>query len=196
MSGERNSANFFSQFVAPALCLLCVCLVTTALLALTNQLTAPIIAQNLNNEAAALYRVVLPEAESFEKTEVQLDGKIFAVQKGLQNEEVKGYVMTTEHNGYGGPVVVLTGLSPEGVITGVQILSMEETAGLGMNAEKPEFLNQYIGRADKLTVVKTEPKSELDIQAISGATITSNAVTNSVNQAMELLKIVREGGQP
>ena len=55
-----------------------------------------------------------------------------------------GYVFETEASGYGGKVKVMTGIDAEGAITGVVILSHDETPGLGANAEKPDFLNQFL----------------------------------------------------
>ena len=70
----------------------------------------------------------------------------------------------------------------DGGVTGVNMLSIGETAGLGMEArDDPSFAAQYVGKKDKLDVVKTAPESDSEIQAITGATITSKAVTNAVN---------------
>lgn len=186
MSNQKQSA--VRALLLPTLCLFVVCLVTSGLLALTNSMTEPKIQENLRLEAERLYRVVLPDAETFESTEVQMEGKTYTVQIGMQSGQPTGYVFETQMAGYGGPVVCLTGINAEGVVTGVQILSMTETAGLGMNAAKPEFIDQYKGKKQPLQVVKGEVKAESDIQAISGATITSNAVTQSVNQAMQLFQ--------
>ena len=99
-----------------------------------------------------------------------------------------GYVFETEGKGYGGSVNVMTGISTEGSITGVVILSHGETPGLGANAEKEEFRDQYkqpvANNVGGIQVVKYQTPSEGQIEAMTGATITSTAVTNAVNQAI------------
>ena len=89
----------------------------------------------------------------------------------------------------------MTGISGEGAITGVVILSHEETPGLGANAEKAEFLDQYLQSAPEggLSVIKYQTPGEGQIEAITGATITSTAVTNAVNQAIEQYYQVKGG---
>ena len=81
---------------------------------------------------------------------------------------------------------MIVGVSGEGAVLGVQIVNMSETAGLGANAEKPEFLQQYEGQQGDLTVVKSATGAEGEIVALSGATITSNGVTSGVQSALDL----------
>lgn len=192
---DSKKSNAIKSLVLPALCLFLVCLITTTMLAFTNQATYPVIAENTRKEAERLYREVLPKAESFESKKVELDGQSYDVQVGKAGGKDVGYVMQTQHNGYAGPVVCLTGIDAEGKILGVRILSMNETAGLGMNAGKPEFLNQYNGKSSLLQVVKNEVKGDDQILAVSGATITSNAVTQSVNTALKIFKQVSGGAK-
>ena len=106
-----------------------------------------------------------------------------------------GYVFETEASGYGGTVSVMTGIDTEGNITGVVILSHDETPGLGANAEKPDFLNQYLQPAPEggLSVIKYQAPSQGQIEAMTGATVTSTAVTNAVNQAIEQYYEVKGG---
>ena len=86
----------------------------------------------------------------------------------------------------------MTGMDADGKVTGMEILAIEETAGLGMNAKKDDFKNQYNGNSGEFTVVKSDA-GENEIQALTGATITSQAVTDAVNNAVELFRTV-EGG--
>ena len=70
-------------------------------------------------------------------------------------------------------------------VSGVEILSIGETAGLGMKAKEASFRGQYTGKTTELfTVTKNEPAAEGEIQALSGATITSRAMTNAVTAAL------------
>ena len=101
-----------------------------------------------------------------------------------------GYVITTtDKDGFGGNIQITVGIKKDGTINGVSILSISETAGLGMNADKPEWKGQYAGKnVDSFTVTKNGASAENEINAISGATITSNAVTGAVNGAVYYVK--------
>ena len=97
----------------------------------------------------------------------------------------KGYVVTTtDGDGYGGDIQITVGIQKDGTISGISFLSISETAGLGMNAQKPAFYEQYVGKqTDKFYVSKDGGEGE-PIDAISGATFTSRAVTGAVNAAL------------
>ncbi len=102
--------------------------------------------------------------------------------------EPLGYIVdVTSHDGYGGDIEITVGYTgEEGALscTGISFLTLAETAGLGMNAQEPEFMGQYTGKGtDPLTVTKSGSAGEAEINAMSGATITSDAVTNAVNAA-------------
>lgn len=96
-----------------------------------------------------------------------------------------GYVITTtDKDGFGGNIQITVGIKKDGTINGVSILSISETAGLGMKATEPSFYNQYVNKqADKFVVSKDGGEGE-QIDALSGATITSRAVTGAVNAAL------------
>lgn len=103
---------------------------------------------------------------------------------------VMGYVVTsTSNEGYGGPIQLTIGYmedEADGSLksTGISFLSIAETAGLGMNAEKPEFKDQFIRKpAVELKLTKSGNAGADEINAMSGATVTSTAVTNAVNAA-------------
>ena len=96
-----------------------------------------------------------------------------------------GYVITaTDKEGYGGDIRVTVGIKADGTVNGVSILSISETAGLGMKATEPAFYEQYQGKqAEKFYVSKDGGDGE-PIDALSGATITSRAMTGAVNAAL------------
>ena len=102
---------------------------------------------------------------------------------------VVGYVINSLSNdSYGGAVKVSVGLDADGVIAGVGIREINDTPGLGLKAKEPDFLNQYTGKqVDSLVVTKTGASADNEIDSISGATITSGAVTNAVNAALYYL---------
>lgn len=106
-----------------------------------------------------------------------------------------GYVITvTDHEGYGGDIQFSIGIQNDGTMNGISILSISETAGLGMKADevlKPQFANKKV---DTFTYTKTGSTSDSQIDAISGATITTKAVTNGVNAGLVYFETVLEGG--
>ncbi len=106
-----------------------------------------------------------------------------------------GYVVTvTTREGYGGDIQFSVGIRMDGTVNGISILSISETAGLGMQAEdvlKPQFANKQV---EKFEYTKNGAASENQIDAISGATITTNAVTNGVNAGLYYFQTKLGGG--
>ena len=88
----------------------------------------------------------------------------------------------------------MTGISTDGTVTGVSILSISDTPGLGMNAEKESFRDQYkkAAPAGGFTVIKNGTAGDTEISAMTGATITSQAVTDAVNDAIAQYYAVKE----
>ena len=96
-----------------------------------------------------------------------------------------GYVITTtDKDGYGGDIQVSVGIQSDGTVTGVSFLSLSETAGLGMKAKEPSFYEQYVGKNPTKFAVSKDGGDGEQIDALSGATITSRAVTGAVNAAL------------
>jgi len=138
------------------------------------------------------YQKVLSKAESFldvdfnkaEIDNVLIDGVTKAVNK---DKEIIGYIVSvTSKEGYAGNISFMVGIKLDKTISGIVILSMNETAGLGMKAAEDEFLKQYIVKnAGKFIVNKEEKEEGNNIDAITGATITTKAMTNGVNAALK-----------
>lgn len=105
-----------------------------------------------------------------------------------------GYVITvTSKEGFGGDITYTVGVSGDGVVTGIAILSISETAGLGMKATDSSFLNQYKDKkVGSYQVTKKGEEGEDKIDAISGATITSNAITTGVNAALKAVTYLNQ----
>lgn len=107
-----------------------------------------------------------------------------------------GYVIkVTTTESYKDKISLAIGYSNEGMIKGVEILAISETAGLGMNATKPEFKDQFINKtASQFVVTKSGASNDNEIDALSSATITSNAITNAVNAGIGFLNNYAEIG--
>lgn len=106
-----------------------------------------------------------------------------------------GFVFTvTSSEGYGGDVQLSMGVTNDGTINGIEFLSLSETAGLGMNANTPEFKSQFAGmNAKQISYTKSGKQNDYEIDAISGATITTNAVTNAVNAGLSYFDTIAGG---
>ena len=136
---------------------------------------------------------LLNKAKKELQEKIDLAGKDFGnteitavVEARNEKEEVIGYAFSVlSHDGYGGDIDVCIGISLDKTITGVEIISLNETPGMGMRATEPAFIEQYKDKkVDAFVVTKTGKSAENEIDAISGATVTSNAVTNAVNMAL------------
>ena len=185
------------------LILTAITLVAGILLGLVYEITKEPIA--LAKEAAKkeAYQQVMADADAFDSLElvekaikevedtVESSGCIInEVVEAKANGETVGYVVTTTTSeGYGGEIQISVGILKDGTVNGVAILSIGETAGLGMKATEEEFYGQYAGKnVEFFTVTKTGASSDEEIDALSGATITSNAMTKAVNSAVVYYK--------
>ena len=174
------------EILVPTVTLFLICVIITGLLSGTNLLTKDVIAAQEAAAEQASRSVVLPTAASFEERQYQ-DTTYYAGLDG-SGQEV-GYVINTSAKGYGGDISVMTGIGADGKVQGVVILSQNETPGLGANAEKESFRSQYQQQTDPQTgfsVIKSGTPTDGQISAITGATITSRAVTDAVNEAVQL----------
>lgn len=173
-----------------ALVLACITILSGLVLGYFYQLTKePIAQQTLKREQQA-YLSVFPEADQFdpiawsgtEEGGVTVD-KLYSAKKGT--EDLGTVVCVTSHEGYGGDISLVVGVAQDGTTTGISFLSISETAGLGMNAQKPSFMDQFANKkVDTFQVIKGESTQDNEISAISGATVTSRAVTSAVNAAL------------
>lgn len=106
-----------------------------------------------------------------------------------------GYVVeSTSREGYGGNIVIYVGVRNDGTLNDISLLKISETPGLGMQAEAvlvPQFSNKKV---DMFTYTKTGSQSDSEIDAISGATVTTEAVTNAVNGGLSVAAKLMEGG--
>ena len=178
------------EIFKPTLVLVVICFVVTACLAGTNAATKTAIEKQKEADTVKSQQAVLPEATSFEQAK---GSKTCFV--GKKGSDVVGYVVTTEANSYGGQIQVMTGIDKDGKITGVNLLSTSDTPGLGLNAQKDSFRDQYKQKAPTkgFEVVKGGGAKDGQINAITGATITSKAVTSAVNDAITEYEKVKGG---
>ncbi|QGU95805.1 RnfABCDGE type electron transport complex subunit G [Clostridium bovifaecis] len=195
MDNQTGNKEIFSL----GLRLLIITAIAGLVLGFAHKITLEPIAKQQKMENDAAMKEVLPIAESFNLKEITLpDGSIVKeVNEGKKGSDVTGYAIKVAPKGYAGLIDMMVGISNEGKVEGIKILTHSETPGLGANAPNPEFSGQYKGKpiAQPLQVVKTAPSGDNQIQAITGATITSNAVTKGVNDAIDFYNKELKGGQ-
>lgn len=184
------------EILVPAVMLFIIAAVCTALLAGTNLLTKDKIAEIAVQTAMEAKASVFTEASSFsEEKKVDVDGEIIAYYEALdETGSILGYVFSTTTKSYGGDLSCMVGISCNtNKITGVKITAINDTPGLGMKANSDDFLSQYNNRSGEIGVNKNQV-TDTENKAISGATITSKAVTLNVNTAFKAYETVKAGG--
>lgn len=152
--------------------------------------TAPVAAQKAEEMKQESMKALVPEAEHF--AEVTGHEGWFAAEK---NGQTVAYIVPSESKGYGGKIKMLVAVTADSKVIDFSILEHNETPGLGDNAQKPAFRKMFAGKGlDKLEVTK-DPADKEKIQAMTGATISSRAVTKGVRQAVEAVAVYKaEGG--
>ncbi len=164
--------------------------VAAAILAAVNNITAPVIAENDRIAEEKALIAVLPDAVGFEKVEFEPEED--SIVTGIFSGGDAGAVVKVSPNGYGGEISMVVGVDNEYRVTGIEIISQGETAGLGSNCTKDEFKEQFKGKTENIEVVKNGAKDN-QVDAISSATITTRAVTKGVNEAISTVKSMRGG---
>lgn len=146
------------------------------------------------------YKELFPEATAFEEASVDIEDlnnrmnssnypndTIDGILDAVGNDgSVMGKVITvTSHAGYGGDITIVMGIDSAGTLKDISILSISETAGLGMNADTDDFKSQFRNKnVAQFSYTKTGAVQEYEIDAISGATITTSAVTDAINAGL------------
>ena len=186
-------------------------LVAGLALGVVQDITADPIAKQEAQAKQDAYKAVFADADSFETVDVDadamqsyLDENGYAAQaidetmlaKDASGNEL-GYAFTvTTSEGYGGDIQFAMGIQDDGTLNGISILSIGETAGLGMRANTDAFKDQFKDKnVDKFEYTKTGATADDQIDALSGATITTNAMTNGVNAGLCAFQYEKGGNQ-
>lgn len=174
----------FNEIIKPVLVLVCICLIVTALLAYINSVTSPIIAKAEQEKTEQAMSEVLADADGFEKLEIEnLPDRVTEVYTATNGT---GYVFMLTTKGYGGDMKLICGMDANGVIEQCKTLSHSETSGLGSKTAEDAYASQYNGKTDVL----------LDhVDAITGATISSTAYKNAIEDAFKAYDMIKEAGK-
>ena len=185
---EKNN-KAFSEFISPILVLVVICFVTTFALAFIYGITDPIIKEN-NAKAAAETRAVLLEASEGQFD--AYDGELYAdpankieVTECYVAQNKSGMVVTAKSNSYGGDLIAMIGIDEQGAITAVQVTEASDTPGVGSKAQLPDHLNQYVNLTELSNVAV---KKDANVNAVTGASVSSGAVHRCVYGALEQYK--------
>ncbi|WP_105617991.1 RnfABCDGE type electron transport complex subunit G [Vallitalea okinawensis] len=188
MSKLNNTENI----LVLGLVLFIITAIAGALLGFVDEMTyEPRMTQMEKAKNEAL-KMVLSEADGFDSIDV--DSTSFpSIVEAYKATNDAGYAMKVTTKGYGGTIVLFVGLDKEGVVTGMHMLQHQETPGLGANANNPEFKDQFPGKGPEVIGLTKNAPSESEVQAITGATITSNAIVNGVNDALAYYEDILAG---
>lgn len=180
--------NMWENFLKPVVVLVVICIVASAALAGTNQLTAPIIKAQEEAAANAAYLEVLPEADGFEEI---TDFQSSNVTKALKATNGAGWVIQAYGKGFGGDVPVVVAFDSEGTILKVKFMENSETAGFGQKLADPadadgqKLAESFVGKSGTLEAG--------DVDMISGVTVSSKAALAAVNSAVNCFNEVALG---
>lgn len=203
MDNEKKS------MIKDALILFAITLVAGLLLGFVYDVTKEPIEQQKAKAKAEACKNVFADADAFEAmasedghtayfvagTDLNVD--IDEVMRALDSSgQLMGYVITvTDHEGYGGDIQFSMGVKLDGTLNGISLLSISETAGLGMKAGDvlvPQFANKKV---ERFTYTKSGSKDDSEIDVISGATITTNAIVNGVNGGLAVFHGILAGNE-
>lgn len=169
-----------NDIIKPVAVLVCICLAVTALLAYINSVTAPIIKAADEKAAAEARAEVLSEADSFKLMKVKNLPE--CVEEVYKAENGAGYVFMLSVKGYGGDMKLICGIKSDGKIEQSKTLSHSETSGLGSKTADEPYRKQYSGKTEKTLD---------EIDAISGATISSTAYKKAITDAFKAYDMVK-----
>lgn len=168
-----------------------VCIGSALCLSITFIFTKPHIEARRSLELKRSLKEVMPDSKGGFEEVVQDDITYYEAYRDPQRKSIYGYVVIARGKGYSGPILTMVGVDRKGVIKGIKILEQKETPGLGTKICEKDFILQFLGQ-NGLRLELSRNKGRDKIMAISGATKSSRAITDSVKKAVErLFKIVK-----
>jgi len=173
----------WNKVFKPIVVLCVMCIIVTGALAVTNDKTAPVIAEATAKAQELARKELLPDADTFNTVEgvsVENVSDISVAANGV------GTVIISTAKGYGGTMTVMTAFTPDGAIKQVKVTEAQETKGIGSNvADNASYWENYAGLSGTQALVLGA-----DVDAYSGATISSKALNAAVNSAIEAYNMI------
>lgn len=173
----------YNENVKPFLVMVCICVVVALILSATNNLTAPVIAENNAAAAAETRSAVLPGSGEF--TPVEVNCEALGIDSAFADENGTGYVITATRSGYKGNVAVTVGINCDGAVVAVVADVASETKGVGSKAGDADYLSEFQGLRG----------STDEVDVIAGATYSSSAVQKGVSAALAAFETIKEAAQ-
>ena len=190
-----TAADYIKKAIHLGGTLLAVTAITGIILGVVEHYTSQAIKQvelAAKNEA---FKNVMPIAQTFKAIDKVDDDSVIDIVQANDDSGLVGWCMTVETKSYGGPLQFIAGITKDGTVKAINILSHSDTPGLGARSTEPEFYGQFTDKTQlPLKVVKGTASNPDEIAAISGATITSTAVTDGVNAAVNYWSKNLKGG--
>lgn len=195
-----------NESIKNTISLMLITLVAGLLLGLVYEVTKEPIAAEQQRAKEEAYKAVFVDADSFEAIDLNVEqvsdnlatnGFAATVNEAMKvydaSGNAAGYVLTvTDHEGYGGDIQFAMGVKSDGTVNGISFLSISETAGLGMKAAEEDFMKQFSNKkVDAFQYTKNGASADGEIDALSGATITTNAVVNGVNAGLYYISTLK-----
>ena len=174
--------------------LVIICGLAGIILSSTWAVTDPVKVKAEARELEESLKALMPSADNIKEVKkITIAGKEGAIYKAMSGGKTVGYVVQSYGKGYSSFIKLLVAVDPEMKVTGIDVLKHGETPGLGDQITTPWFKGQFKGKGiENLVVIRGE--TDKDIQAISGATISSRGVTKGVKEAVETLQKEMAGG--
>ena len=167
--------------------LLLITMISGLLLGFANDLTKEAILENSKISKEDL-NYIMPSAEKIQDSTIEIDSEsaIKEIYEAVNGNDIVGYVMKVTSKGFHGAVDFVVGISKEDKVTGMKVLSHSETPGLGAKISEDKFTERFKDKpaTDYLEIVKVTPNKDNEVEAISGATTSSKASVNAVNEAI------------
>ncbi|HWP97134.1 MAG TPA: FMN-binding protein [Syntrophomonadaceae bacterium] len=185
---EHNQDN--NSILKIALNLAGACIISGIIIATVYYLTHDIAKQKQVELNTLALKSLVTEADQY----TPIEGKT-GWYTATQNGKVIAYIVPTESKGYGGTIKMLVAVGPDNKVMKYTILDAKETPGLGDKASRAPFNAQFAGKTSANLKVTKDASNKDDIQAISGATITSRAVTLAVKTAVDEVSNLTKGGK-
>ena len=179
----------YREYIYPVIILTVICVATTALLALTNFFSAPVIEFNQEQSAKETRMELLSSADDF--TDVTGDAPALAsgekarVVSVFKADNGEGFVYTVKTTSFGGELTMMVGIAKDGKVTGVKVTEHADTPGVGTKNFDPDYLKGYAGRD---SLAGENVKKEQGFDYITGASVTGSAIHDGVYVSLQQFK--------
>lgn len=206
-SGEKNRMNVKSIVIA-TIAIFIITIIAGFALAYVHKITKQPIADANQKAKEEAYKEVYADADSFtvldfdteeaadwlNRQGYKCDIEEIVIAKDKTGKEIGYVLVVNSHEGYDGYMQLAMGVTNEGVTNGISFLSLSETAGLGMEADTDSFKSQFAGKkVEKFEYTKQGASADNEIDALSGATVTTDGVVNAVNAGLSYVNYLKGG---